>query len=389
MKIIINKNTNWIVVIMLSFFISEAGYKLLLHLDITGIRISGIVKFIFQIFMFFMIIVNYKKSLRALLWLLLLCVIFFIGQLALPNNPNIISNIEYLNNSLFIIIMLLFINSINIDERQKKIAIKCFEYIVIANSVAILVGLLFSIDYFKTYYNIRFGYDGFLMKSSYASYFYLMATFYFGQKLKQLKRSNVLIFIFIAFSAIITGTKAAMLSVVLVFIYLAIINKLYLNKLILSSFILIVLLISLFYGEIMDLFIANSKIFGPIIMENGFTSALFSYRDLILTESLIPYIESNWGVINYLFGGMGDIMIKSGLDFIDIVYFFGILGSTIYIYLLFNQFFSFQKKFDNLYFIFMIALVSSLAGNFFYNSSLAVFICIVKLHFELKHGKKD
>ena len=137
----------------------------------------------------------------------------------------------------------------------------------------------------------------------------------------------------------------------------------------------------LFHEELINLFIAQSKIFGPIILENGFTTALFSYRNLILTERLIPYIESNWGVLNYLFGGMGDIMIKSGLDFIDIIYFFGILGSGVYLYLLWNQFFTFQKKFDNLYFIFMIVLVSSLAGNFFYNSSLAVFLCIIKLNF--------
>ncbi len=389
MKILINKNVNWIVVIMLSFFISEAVYKLLLHIDITSIRISGIVKFIFQIFMFFAIIINYKKSLRSLLLLILLCIIFLVGQLALPNNLNIINNAEYLNNSLFIIIMLLFVNSIPIDNKQKKSAIKYFETIVILNSIAIVVGLIFSIDYFKTYYNPRFGYDGFLMKSSYASYLYLIGTFYFGQKLNKPRKKDILLFIFITFSAIITGTKAAMLSVILVIIYLIIANKLYFNKVILSIIFSVVLLTLVFHAQIIDLFMTHSKIFGPIIIENGFTTALFSYRDLILTESLIPYVESNWGILNYLFGGMGDIMIKSGLDFIDIIYFFGILGTGVYVYLLINQFFTFQKKLDNLYFIFMIILVSSLAGNFFYNSSLAVFICIIKLHFELKYGKKN
>ena len=389
MKIIVNKNANWIVIIMLSFFISEAIYKLLLHLDLKSIRISGIVKFIFQVFMFFTILINYKKSLRALLVLLLLCIIFFIGQLALPNNINIINNIEYLNNSLFLIIMLLFINSINIDNRQKQIAIKIYEYVVIINSIAIVVGLLFSIEYFKTYYNSRFGYDGFLMKSSYASYFYLIATFYFGQKLRHLKMSNILVFILIVFSAIVTGTKAAMLSVVLVFIYIALVNKLYFNKVIMIAFFLIVFLTIAFHEETINLLIENSETFGPIIIENGLTTALFSYRDLILTERLIPYIESNWEILNYFFGGMGNIMIKSGLDFIDIIYFFGILGAGIYLYLLWNQFFSFPKKFDNLYFISMIVLVSCFAGNFFYNSSLAVFICITKLHYELKYGQKN
>ena len=78
----------------------------------------------------------------------------------------------------------------------------------------------------------KFGYDGFIMKSSYASYFYLMATFYFGQKLNKSRKKDILVFIFIAVSALITGTKAAMLSVILVLIYLFIVKKRYFNKVI-------------------------------------------------------------------------------------------------------------------------------------------------------------
>jgi len=383
--IVLKNKTNWFVVFLICFFISEALYKYLILIGLPEIRIAGIIKFLAQPIMLVVILLNLKEN-KQLYSLVLLSMIFLIGQISLKNNSNIIANIEYLNNSLFILIMLLFFNNLKLKKAQKEKAIKYFEAVIIINSIAILIGAVFSIKYLSTYFGGRFGFDGFLMKSSYASYFYLISVFYFSRKLFLIPNRNFLKWLLVIIAAFLTGTKAALLSVVMSFVYLFIKRKLYLKKGVLFVFILITLGVFMFSEYVLELIINQSSTFGPIINEHGIGTALFSFRDLILKEELIPYIKSEWTISNYLFGGMGDILIKSGFDVIDIVYFFGVIGTIVYYRVFYKYFFTFKPGFDSIFFITIIFIVSSLGGNFFYNSSLAIYLCGMKINFELHNG---
>lgn len=385
MNILKTKNNYTYIILLLSFFISEAIYKLLIDFDLKEVRIAGIVKFIIQLYMLYVIIKDREKHVKEIILISIVVITYVIGQLVLPDNSNLIKNIEYLNNALFIIITLLFFKSVNLSIPDKIKALQYYEGIVIVNSIAIFVGYIGTIKYFKTYEWLRFGYDGFLIKSSYASYFYLMAVFYFSQKLVNKKRRDIFLFIIVVLAAILTGTKAALLSVGLVMLYLFFELRLYKNKVVISILSFSVLSLLLLIKTITNWFMEYSTTFGPVIKEKGVFTALFSYRDLILTESLIPFIKENWSIWNYLFGGMGEILYKCGFDVLDIIYFFGIIGGIVYVCLLYRVFLPTHKKKDIWFFIAMIIVVSSLGGNFFYNSSLAIFLCAIKFNFELKY----
>ncbi|MGB1308912.1 MAG: hypothetical protein ACPG6B_08390 [Oceanihabitans sp.] len=380
-KLIQTKSINWIVVLLVAFLVSEAFYKYLLDLHLKEYRISGLIKFIAQIPMVYVILINHKKHKKPLKLLLLLAFLFMVSQITL-SNYNLYLNIESFNNSIFIIIMLLFADSLTLNKKQINQIFKWFEIVIIINSIAVIIGFIFSIAYFKTYHGIRFGYSGFLIKSSYASYFSLISLFYFAHQAFILNKSKKLLFLLVAISAIIVGTKASILALLLCCLLLIYKNKLFLNKyfvLLLSS---LLILNIIFQEKILISITPYIDLFFPIIEEHGIFTALFSYRNLILQESLIPFIQSDWSFINYLIGGLGSILIKSGFDFIDIFYFFGILGGSLYIYILYLVLYISKAPKDYICFILFTVIIMALAGNFFYNSSIAILMCIIKLYFQ-------
>lgn len=384
MKINSNHTVNWYIIVLIVFFLSEALYKYFITIGLRDIRIAGVVKFLFQLFMFFVVFKNWKSNKKQLFLLGIICSIYVLGQLLLPSATGFISKLEFLNNSLFAMIMFLFFTTLNLSKSQKEQGLKVFEWIIIINSIAIFFGLIFNFYYFTTYLvGGRFGFDGFLVKSSYASYFYLIAIFYYTHKYFIKKQGNFIFFIILFSAAVLTGTKASLLAIVLALLYVFLKKKLYKKKAVLVSLFLLLSLFILSFSTIYAFFLEKSETFRPIIENKGFFTAVFSYRNLILTEETIPYIEANWGFFNYFFGGIGDIITKSGFDFIDLFYSFGIIGMLLYVYTFKLLFFTFKINFDSVYFLLTLIIVSSLGGNLFYNSSIAVFLCAMKFYFEL------
>lgn len=380
-KHIRTKNINWLIVLLVTFFVSEAIYKYLIDLNLKEYRIAGVIKFVAQIGMGVVILVKYKKNIKTIGLLIVLGVLFLIGQIAIQKD-SIFVNIEYFNNSIFLVIVLLFANTLTLSEEQKKQIFKWFEIIVIVNSIAVLVGFVFSIPFFETYQANRFGYSGFLLKSSYASYFYLIGVFYFMHQAFILNKNKKLLFLLVAFSAIIVGTKAAILSVLLCGVFVVFKKRLLFNRTFILTMCAALVFAVVFNKRILLFLTPYIDLFFPIIEKYGVLTALFSYRDLILEERLIPFIQSDWTFVNYLFGGIGSILVKSGLDLIDIFYFFGIVGGALYLYILYRVLYIYNVSKDYLYFISLIVIVMSLAGNFFYNSSVAILMCIMKLYFQ-------
>jgi hypothetical protein len=333
--------------------------------------------------MVFIFLKNYKQIKKEILLIALLCGVYLIGQISLGCNDNLFNNFEYLNNSIFIFLFIIFYNTINLDYIEKQKTLMYYEWIVIINSTAIILGFLFSIKYFTTYHGVRFGYNGFLMKPSYASYFYMVSVFYFMHQVFIIKKKKFALLFLVLIAAILTGTKAAILSIILCGIHVILRAKLYSNNFFLIIVSSIVLTAFLFRKYLSVVLYPKVELFEPIIEEHGIFTALFSFRNLILQDSLIPYIQSQWSFTNYLFGGMGNILIKSGFDLIDLFYFFGIIGSLIYLKIAYKVFYIHKPSKDYYYFILIMVIIMSLGGNLFYNSSVAVLLCIVKLYFEL------
>lgn len=383
MKLVLNKNINWIVIFLFSFFITEAIYKLLLIKGLGDYRIAGLTKLVAQFYMVYVILKKYKDNKKSIFLLGTLFFIYIIGQILLPINQNIINNLEYFNKSIFTILLLLFYNNINLTKYQKSKTLKYFEVIIIINSIAAIIGYVFEINYLMTYSSPRrFGYDGFLVKQSFASYFYLISYFYFLHEVLVLKKRKVIKLILVTTVTIITGTKGALLAFLLISLVILYKKKLLFNLKFLIGSILILLITIYFVFNFTSIVESTTHLFLPIIEDHGILTALFSHRNLILQNQLIPFIFDHWKFFNVFFGGMGDIMIRCGLDFIDLFYFFGILGCIVYFNLVYNVFHVTKPSIFYIYFAAIIIIVMALGGNLFYNSSVAVYLCIIKLYFE-------
>jgi hypothetical protein len=389
MQININKNINWFVIILIIFFSSEVLYNYLLFSNISETRVAGAIKLITQTLMLIVILINFKENKKTILLLLTICGLYLFGQLMLPNNRSVFNNFEHLANTTFIIVLFIFFNTLNLNSKQKNYALKVFEIIILLNSIAIILGFVFNIEFFRTYKASRFGFNGLLLKASYASYFYLISLFYYTNKYWINKKGSLLAYIIILCATILTGTKASLLAVFLCFIYLFIKKKIFRNPLILmvTTIFLFILIIAIYSNY--DFLISNLKTFGPIILNDGIITAVFSFRNQLLIEKTLPYINENWNTFNWFFGGMGDVNFRSGFDGFDIIYYFGIVGGLLYIYTLKISFCTFKYNLDNLFFLSALIVVTLLGGNLFYNSSVAIFLCAIRFYFELNNNYEN
>lgn len=376
---------NWFLLFLLFFFISEASYKWFLWEGYRHVRIAAVVKIIAQAIMLLVIIVHRRKVMHYLLVLILLLFFFTIGQLSLETQGFSWYNLEYFNISIYSFLLFLFFYCAEPNNDQISKGLKLYEIIISINAVLAIVGFLFSIRYFETYRGTRFGYDGLLMKSSYSSYFNLIALFYSYHKYFILRRLHVGVLVLVIAASLLSGTKASWLGLVLVSFYFVYRTKALSLRVISMSLIALLLLFVASWDYLLSILYKVLPVHAEVIEEYGFITGLLSFRNLILVENLLPFIGKKWTFVNYLFGGMGDIMLKSGIDPIDLFYFFGLIGSIIYIYLFKSLFFNNHYQKDLVVFMIFVVIISIFAGNFFYNSSLGIMLCTLKFYFQQQH----
>ena len=119
------------------------------------------------------------------------------------------------------------------------------------------------------------------------------------------------------------------------------------------------------------------KTFNNVRNKNGLLTAILSYRDKLLINETIPFIDNNWLIVNYFFGGINDISTRSQMGFLDLFYFFGLIGTTIYLYSFRCWFFNFKLSRINIYFILILFFITFLSGNFFLNASIPIYMVIL------------
>ena len=370
---------NWAVLLLLLFFITEAYFKIIwfskgetpVLLQVTkGIILVGLTSYL--------LIKNQKQ-----IYLLgLLFVFFSIGQLTLASSfPR--SILIAFSKLMFPIVLLLFFSTSKLTNTQKKLFFNIFEYIILFNSLVILIGFLFDIKIFNTYshFGVRFGYNGLIVTSATSSYVYSITLVYLLSKYKKavFKKIPNLIIIF---SMFFIGTKV---SYLLLFSFFAIFIWIYtkINKRKLVCFFLIfgILFIYLFFFKV--------GIFNQIRQTDGLMSSLMSYRDVLFLKRTIPYIKEHWNIVNYLFGGVSDITTKSQIEFIDIFYFFGFLGGGLYYYLFFKAFLSFKTNVYIYILLSILFIIVLLAGNLFGYPSIAIYTVILREHLKYNERNKD
>ncbi|WP_339609676.1 hypothetical protein [uncultured Planktosalinus sp.] len=253
---------------------------------------------------------------------------------------------------------------------------KTFEWVMVVNSILLLIGVLLSIKLFNTYQGNRFGYNGMFAAVSNGSYGYIITMFYFLLRYKERVIKNWK-FILIFISCIFIGTKAVYLSMGFAIAYIVVVSKIPFKRTLLVAAILTGLLLAYY-------FFFQYGMFNSIRQSDGLLSALLSYRDQLFLERTLPFIQESWSWVNYLFGGVIDYDMRSQMDIVDVFFFWGIFGGAFYLFAFLRLFI--PRKIDSTGWVFLsfFAFIVLLAGNFFVYSFVAIFLVVLKLIFHEK-----
>jgi len=233
------------------------------------------------------------------------------------------------------------------------------------NSVVIIIALLTKLELFKSYpFSDRFGFNGIFLKTSEASYFYILVIsllFFEFKNNKHNKNNKYLLVLFLIVSPLL-GTK-------IIWLFLFLFFSLQFKKTAIAMTTLLTLSYIAFKDK-MNLFLIAILPYGlELNDQRGMLTVLTSTRDLLLKNTL-KFINQNWEFYNYLFGGNRYKSLKVELEIFDLFSVFGIVGLLFFIYYLkkriFNKLLNHQKGI-----LLIIITCVFVAGNFFKS-----FMCI-------------
>lgn len=364
---------------LILLYISEGAYKLMVYNSLHEIKISAAIKIVLQLFFLFIVL---KKAPRKLILVVVLVLMFFLGQYVLLPDVELLDNIIFLDKYLFVILMLLYVNTLEIKTKNFQHLIVTFESIIVINSILIFIGYLFSIGVLESYRAPRFGYDGLILRSGAASYIYWFALFYLTHQIFVLKKRKYITAIIVLLAALMLGTKSIILALALLPLYLFFEYKLYKKKSVLILVIAICLGSYFWFPWAFEFFSSYSGTLNEVTESEGFITSFFSYRNVHLMDEMIPSIQERWGWVNYLFGGGYDMHTRSQFGILDLFYFFGILGSGLYLYIFGKSFITFKLNLSTVFFMVGTFILMSFAANFFYETIIAIYLISIKSYFD-------
>jgi len=304
----------------------------------------------------------------------------------------------FVNQCLFMFLYFCFFKTCfeKISYSKKKYVFKLYECIILFYGLSAIIGFIFGINICKTYYPLfdRWGYNGLLPYTNASSGFWLIALFYSLVVFVEEKRKSLL---FISLAAMfLAGAKSLWLltfAIMGIFIW-----KFYSRN---SKIIIFALFLVLLGVALMALPYMLSILRGKIDTIDAIIFAIEHGEDLLLVLSSHRFnidgdsgritnlldIFSSLGFFNYLFGGLGGIIIIE-MAFIDIPFAFGIIGVFIYmktyLFIFSNIKESFRVYFTSFYFV-----TALLIGWLFNTPSLAPYLTVFILRSCHKFTKKE
>ncbi len=370
---------NPLALIFVLLVLTELIYKILITQFGIDVKISASFKLLLQGFFMVQIIRdNYKK-----LWpLLALLGCFLIGQVGQVDNQVLQKNLWFFDKYAFILLTLLYVNTLHNRARYFKLLAWCFEGFLMINSLAILLGAIFQIDLFETYSSSRFGYNGLILRSGAASYIYIIGLFYALHQVIVAKNNKWLLLFITAIASFLLGTKSIYLGWGFVFLYLiwqlGWLKKIWVKVL----FGLLIILIMVLWKPLLEFIFSLSSTFQKVYEQDGLFSSLFSLRDKHLMEEMIPLMQEQWTWKNYLFGGGFNMHWRSQFGLLDLFYFFGIIGMVLYLFTFWKIFVTFKRNFFTNIVLGCLFVIMALSAHFFYETILAFHLVFLKGYFE-------
>lgn len=367
--------------IVIIFFLSDLITNISInYFEGSLSRLSGVVKLFFEIVMFGYIIKNFKEIHKHTL--LLLLVLFF--SFAISNSANVFSktnywenffsNAYYFNRYSYIFLFIIFLQIYNPTYQFYHKIVRVFKGVMFINCIMIVIGWLFEIELFRSYPNtVRFGYDGLFSKDGEAVYYYIffISILYYEYWLN----NNNINLTKIGGGTLITllmGKKAILLFLFLLLIghMVFVVKK---GKELACFLTLIIILIVSFKSEIVKLFIELFSFWNDVYEAYGFWGAVTSTRSGLFID-FIDFMNSEWRILNYLFGWGEYEKYMVEFEIVDIFLFFGIAGIIVYCFLIKNYFFSKQSKTSN------VVILSTLLTSFFSGALFLSVSCMMMFY---------
>lgn len=297
-----------------------------------------------------------------------------------PQNPYWISFNIFNRYILFFALMPMLLLHAG-DQVFIKWCKKVFEIFLYANSIAIILGFVFKIQFFSSYnsqgielpYEARFGYKGLLYGINETTGIYFLGIAYAYREIFLKGTKKYLLLSLLLLTAFFTGAKGCIISVFLLTGY-----YLYNYKRLFFFALCIPLLIAgaiyFIRSNIIDQMSSMLNIY--LTLEDAtpldaFLTFFMTGRNLYISHNW-AYMKSHWNIVNYIFG---DGVLYSETDLFDLYYFFGI-GAILYLYCYIKL--VFYKNVDkDLKYVFLFLMLIALTGGHIIRSGVfPVFFCL-------------
>jgi hypothetical protein len=360
---------NYLPALMLVLFVAVEFYSKYIAYQGHETNLQKIIKAVFLAVFLAALLVQFKKLAKQLLLLGMLVLVFVIAQFTVdPSFSNY--NLLTLSRFIFPVMLFLYFTLYKPSSKGRKCFFSAFEYLLLGNSLLLIIGVFTDLYVLKTYTGDRFGYNGVFLTSSTSTYVYYFALGYFYFTYKQAMLRNWKFWVVVA-SCLLVGTKSLYLGFVLFVIVVLLDSTLKHKKLILALGGI---------ASITGLYVILYHVpqFVQIREQEGIITSILSYRDQLFLDQTLPYIQENWKLVNYLFGGVADFTLRSQMDFIDVFFFWGILGGILYLSIYGKTFFSFNLKPAHWFYFLSVGAMVCFAGNFFTYTSVPLYLVLVR-----------
>ena len=388
MKFLKLKKINPIVIIIVAVFLFDFITKYFLVFNIQGFkRYSALPKIFIEIGAIVYILKNGIKDKRIVTYVFILILISIsstIISLSELTANNLLDKLYNLNKYLFLFLFATAFLTFKRDNRIKYLTQIRDTVLVIGviNGLFMIFGFLFDYEILKAYaYSQRFGYNGFLLKTSEASYLYilLIITTYYDYLYNKTKGILCLYFILISF---LIGTKAVWLFVVLLILLHFFNHKNKLIKQVFGASLIVGSIMLYIFKEYIIKIVVNLFSFGPeIYNEHGFITLLTSTRDLLFFNTL-SHLKEHGTFVIYLFGGVNLKDFGVEFELVDLFLFFGVIGLLTYVLIVKKLFFDAKSTKRKTLLFLALMCISFFAGNFFMSIICSIFAFVIFKHMD-------
>jgi hypothetical protein len=355
---------------------------LLQTIEMPFFRIGLLLKSIIIFFVFLKSLVKIKKkSIKSIyISIAILSTFWLIGAFVSFTNYSEFSlsnSIVVLNRYLFFLILSCAFLDWSTTEYFEIECKKIFERFLILNNAFIFIGFVFSVQVFKTYNEVysnpdaigRFGYKGLIFgQNSVAAIYTLGIAFLFREYLVYKQKKTTLL-IGTCLAAMLLGTKAAPITLVLLSLYFLLVYRVQtLIELVAPT------LLGLSYLVISNWNIVQERYLSFLLQKYetmDFYTFWTSNRNQLLSNAL-ERVSKHWSSINFL---VGDADSYVEMDFFDLYFFFG-FGALVYFFVYFKIFFLKDKSRDNKYVFLVFMAMAFVAGHVINSAIVPLFLLL-------------